>query len=234
MLNQVIQYVSQLDEEQLDKLMKKLQKKFPTSSSSPTKEGTEQQQNTEIRCGAGFDAPVFIKDELVNFLREAFLVNQTSEENKEQTQEKKNLSQLLDMKIVSRSLLTPMFITYMYEHNNRFEENYEDKEGKNKSRIFFKVDDLMNKYFHEGLTLLEEKDAAKTESELIDMKGNVKLRFNRNRFLYSRLQSIVNLYIIPGLQQKPDSELKKRSSELLSTVTQYFSEKRSKLLPETQ
>ena len=171
MLNSIIEHVSQLDEKQLSKLMKKLQKKFPV----PEKKTYAQ----------GFDTPVYIRDELVNFLKEAY----------EGTEMKEKLTPLLELKVLSRSVLTHLMKDYIVK--NRFVETIQDKSGKPKENVFYKTDDLMNKHFSSGLASLEEMDAKKTDEQMTDLKGNRKLRFNRNKFTYVRIQSIMSLYIVP-------------------------------------
>lgn len=176
MLNSIIDHVSQLNEKQLSKLMKKLEKKFPIQ--------TKEEKKT------GFDTPIYIRDELANFLKEAY-------ENETERQER--LTPLLSLNILSRSVLTRLMIDYIVR--NRFVETIQDKSGKPKENVFYKADDLMNKYLSSALDKLEEMDSKKTDKEMTDLRGNIKLRFNRNKFTYVRLQSIVNFYVVPSSER---------------------------------
>ena len=150
--------------------------------------GVPKRQN----AGAGFNNPVYLRPELVNFLRTA---NFGTAANGQQISEL--LSSFLDSGILSRSTLTPLLVIYAFRNGLRNVEQGVDKNGKPKKRIFFSAGPAMQSTLGPWLAQLEAADKAKTTAQLTDAKGNVKPRFDRNRFLYSRLQSIVNPGIVP-------------------------------------
>lgn len=102
------------------------------------------------------------------------------------------LRPLLEAGLLSRAILTILFTIYEFANGLRTEVN---------GKKYFSAGPDMERHLGPYLTALENADRAKTEAQLMDKKGNVKPRFDRNRFVYNRLQSIVQ----PGLF--PTSEL---------------------------
>lgn len=150
---------------------------------------------TRKRAGAGFDNPVFLRPELVNFLRTANFGTAANSESISAL-----LAPFLEQGVLSRSVLTPLMVIYVFRNNLRMTEQGRDKQGKDKERIFFRAGPAMEQTLGPWLAALEAKDRAKTDAQLVDKKGNPKPRFDRNKFIYSRLQSVVNQGIIPKSQ----------------------------------
>ena len=137
------------------------------------------------RKGEGFAKGSFMKPELVEFIRHANFGTVGGPAGGGQNV-RDVLAPLLEASLLSRSLLTVLFT--IYEFANRLRTEVDGKK-------FFSAGPEMNKYLGPYLTQLEAEDRAKTDAEMVDKKGTVKPRFDRNRFVYNRLQSIVK----PGL-----------------------------------
>lgn len=134
----------------------------------------------------GFDSPAFIKPEYVNFFKEADFGR--LEEQYGGSSINEILDPILKYGILSRIILTPLLIIYLYKNKDTiiFMENEE---------IYFRVDELMNRYFDDILTKLEN------EEQLTDVKGRMKLKFDRNKFSFRRLISIMNEVLIRNDQR---------------------------------
>jgi len=167
------------------KTLKQLKKNYVARGSkkkrSPlTKEGKVRKQ------GKGFGQASFLEAPLVNFLRTANfgMVPGTNQPLRDV------LAPLLEVNILSRAVLTPLLTIYEFVNGLRFE----DAEG-NK---FFRAGPEMVQNLGPYLSALEASDRALTDAQLVDKNGKPKLRFDRNKFVYNRLQSIVK----PGIRSQ--------------------------------
>lgn len=152
--------------------------------SNVTKAGAERKK------GDGFAKGSFLRPELLAFLQNANFGGVLGPAGGQPVRDV--IAPLLKAGLLSRSLLTVLFTIYQFVNKLRFE----DADGKK----FFSAGPDMNKYLGPYLSQLEAADRAKSDAEMVDKKGHAKLRFDRNRFVYNRLQSIVQ----PGLFSKDE------------------------------
>lgn len=146
------------------------------------------------REGAGFDAPVFLRQPLIDFLRAADFGLTPDGQRVNDV-----LAPFLESGILNRSTLTPLIVIYSHTKLRDVEQGV-DKNGKAKEKIFYHVDPVMQKYLGPYVAELVAADKAKTGAQMVDKKGNTKLRFDPKRFGYARFQSIVN----PGVYKKEE------------------------------
>lgn len=141
-------------------------------------------QTGEPRKGDGFAKGSFLRPELVEFLRNANFGNDS-----EGRPLKETLEPLLKQSMLSRAILTPLLTIYMFVNGHRFMEG---------GKVYFRAGPEMVKYLGAYLTALEQGDKNLSDDERRSSNGQVKPRFDRNKFVYNRLQSIVNPGIIPA------------------------------------
>jgi hypothetical protein len=146
----------------------------------------------------GFGKASFIQQPLIDFFRNANLG--VIPGTKRRLQEV--FESLLERGVLSRGIMTSLLTIYEFENGLRFEESYVDKDGKTKTRKWFKAGPEMEQHLGPYLAQAEADDKAKSDADMVDSRGNVKPRFNRNKFLYNRLQSIMN----PGIVEKEQLE----------------------------
>ena len=154
--------------------MKQLKKNY-------TARGTKKKRvpRANAKQGLGFAQPSFLEAPLVEFLRAADLG--TIPNTKTRLQDV--LEPVLQYGILSRAIMTPLLTIYEFHNGLRFEQD---------GKKFFRAGPQMEKFLGPYLTALEASDRAKTAEEMTDKNGKAKLRFDRNKFVYNRLQSIVN------------------------------------------
>lgn len=160
---------------------------------------TEDEQNG-VEYSLGFNNPVFIKAEYINFFREADFGRIDDKYGGARVVE--ILEPLLKYGILTRSILFKLMVIYILQNGLKFVDN---------GKVYIKVDPLMNHYFDDILTSLENEDANKTDDQLLNRKGRRKLRFNRNKFLFTRLMNVLNKIIIRN------SQLNERQQLLIDT-----------------
>ena len=133
------------------------------------------------KAGEGFSKGSFLQDPLINFLRSAnFGANNEAVHAA--------IDPLLDQNVLSRAILTPLLTLYLVSNGLRFEEAGED----GKMKVFYKTNAQMNKALGPYLTAEEESDTGFGKS------GNARRIFDRNQFVYNRIQSFLN----PGIMDK--------------------------------
>ena len=140
----------------------------------------------ERKAGEGFTKGSFLRDPLIDFLRTANLGGTRGPQGGESLNEV--IEGLLDAGLLSRSILTVLFTIYEFANGLRFEDD---------GKKYFRAGPDMVKFLGPYLSTLEATDRAKTDEEMLDKKGNPKPRFDRNKFVYNRLQSIGNPGIVP-------------------------------------
>lgn len=140
-----------------------------------------------------FQDPSLITPELVNFLRTANFGNATGTNTPLNTL----FEELLTNQIFSRAIMTPLMSIYAERNNLRFEEV---DAATGKTHKFYRVNPELERAFGPWIAQAERDDAALTDAQLVDKKGNAKPRFRRNKFVYNRLQTIVK----PGIRKKDD------------------------------
>ena len=138
--------------------------------SALTKEGQPR------KTGDGFAKGSFLEAPLVGFLRSANFGVSNAEIHAV-------IDPLLDQGVLSRAILTPLLTTYMFVNGLRFVED---------GKKFFKTNAALNAALGAYLSAEEASDTGLSKS------GKARMRFNRNKFVYNRLQSIVN----PGIRTK--------------------------------
>lgn len=167
------------------KTMKQLKKNYVARGSKKkrsllTKDGVARKQ------GKGFGQASFLEAPLVNFLRTANfgMVPGTNQPLRNV------LEPVLEAGILSRAIMTPLLTIYEFVNGLRFE----DADGKK----FFRAGPEMVQHLGPYLAALEAQDRALTDAQLTSKNGQRKLRFDRNKFVYNRLQSIVK----PGFKSQ--------------------------------
>jgi hypothetical protein len=157
--------------------------------------GTRKPRSNVTKAGAlrkkgdGFAKGSFLRPELLAFIQNANFGGVLGPAGGQSVREV--LQQLLQAGLLSRSLLTVIFTIYEFANGLRFEQD---------GKKFFAAGPDMNKYLGPYLSQLEAADRARSDADMVDKKGNAKMRFDRNRFVYNRLQSIVQ----PGLFRKEE------------------------------
>ena len=97
----------------------------------------------------------------------------------------KNFESLaIDYHIMSPEIVTTLFEIYIIRNGCSFEEQ---------GIIYYRTCLDINKYFSPFLDQLEKNDRNKTDNQLTDYNGKIKMRFDRNRFLPDRLKSLVEI-----------------------------------------
>lgn len=162
-----------------NKTLKQLRKNY-TARGQRKKRSLLTKEGVPRKAGEGLSQPVFLEAPLVNFLRGANFGGGISAAD---------LEPVLQYGILSRGVLTPLLTAYMKANALRFEED---------GKKFFRASPQMVANLGPYLSALETSDAAKSDAEMLDKNGRPRMRFNRNKFLYNRLQSIVN----PGVRSK--------------------------------
>jgi hypothetical protein len=138
-----------------------------------------------VRIGAGFESPVFVKPAM-----KEFLLN-TNFGNIDGIPINYYLYPLLKQNIMNRVIITILLAKY-FRKLETFQEN---------GRTYFKVDGHINSYLHEYLDEIEKEDSLKPQKQ--DSRGMNIPKFNRNKFLMNRIQSIGQKgIIIPTLEER--------------------------------
>ena len=183
------------------KTLKQLKKNY-TARGSKKKRSLTTKAGEARRPGEGFAHPSFLREPLVNFLRTANFgfVPGTKQPLRE------ILEPVLQYGILSRAIMTPLLTIYEFVNGHRFDVVGED----GKTKKFFKAGPEMVQNLGPYLSALEAADKAKSDAEMTDKNGKMKPRFDRNKFVYNRLQSIVN----PGF--RPQTELEPNEVEYIA------------------
>ena len=142
----------------------------------------------------GFNAPVFLKQPLIDFIS-----NANFGETQSGTPIRDIIAPLVKNRVLTRSMLTYLFTLYIKSNNL--------KQGK-----YISAGPDIKKYLGDYLEELEAAGLAKTDGELIGRRG-IKPRFNREHFFYSRILSIYNLGIYK------ENELDETQKKLLTNPT---------------
>jgi hypothetical protein len=166
------------------KTLKQLKKNYVARGSKKKRSPTTK-DGTLRKVGDGFGQPSFLSPELVAFLRTANFGNVPGTN----TPLRDVLEPVLQYGILSRAIMTPLLTIYEFANGLRFEQD---------GKKFFRAGPEMVTNLGPYLTALEASDRAKTDAQLVDKNGKKKLRFDRNKFVYNRLQSIVN----PGFRSQ--------------------------------
>lgn len=147
--------------------------------------GTRKKRDTSTRPRAdGFAKGSFLKQPLLDFIQNANFGGVNGPQGGQDIREV--LAPLVENALLSRSILTILFTIYEFSNGLRFEQD---------GKKYFKAGPEMVRHLGPYLSQLEASDRALSDEQLLDAKGNMKPRFDRNRFVYNRLQSIVK----PGL-----------------------------------
>ena len=170
-----------------------------------TARGTKKKRvpRANAKQGKGFNQASFLEAPLVNFLRSANLGNvpQTNQPLRDV------LKPVLDNNVLSRGILTPLLTIYEFHNGLRFEQD---------GKKFFRAGPDMEKHLGPYLSALEASDRRKTDEQMLDKNGKPKLRFDRNKFVYNRLQSIVN----PGFKKQDSLNAEESAWAALPEVEQ--------------
>lgn len=169
-----------------NRTLKQLKKNYVARG---TRKRRVQEPGKERKAGAGFDHGSFLREPLVDFLRTANFGGVNGPAGGEPIRDV--IAPLLENNLLSRSILTVLFTIYELANGLRFEED---------GKKYFRAGPDMVKFLGPYLSTLESQDRAKSDEEMLDAKGNPKPRFDRNKFVYNRLQSIGN----PGVRPKRD------------------------------
>jgi len=163
---------------ELNKLVFNHVKTLKTLSKNYTARGQKKKKgDTKAnRTGEGFAKGSFFEAPLISFLKKANFGSQNAAIHAQ-------IDPLLDQGVLSRGILTPLLTTYMFANNLRFEDN---------GKIFYRVNAEMNEALGPYISEVETTDTGSNK------KGNARAKFVRNKFVYNRLQSIVN----PGIREK--------------------------------
>ena len=194
---------------------RKLQEKFPITNfrkfygdvEREIKSVTVIPKDREDRAG-GFDMPSFIRPELRNFFMFAdFGVIPNTEVPVNYI-----LWPIVQKGIMSRALTTKLLILHMLPKHR-----FVDVDGKKYFRASPEMELYLNNY-------LEELELKERGTERFDKVGRPKLSFSRHKFLFNRLQSIVN----PGFL--PQTELTKPKLQSFYSLTKNISNKVDKII----
>ena len=158
------------------KTMKQLSKNY---SARATKKKTA--STKPRKAGEGFSKGSFLQDPLINFLRAANFGASNDAVHAA-------IDPLLDQNVLSRAILTPLLTLYLVSNGLRFEEVGDD----GKTKVYYKTNAQMNKVLGPYLSAEESSDTGFGKS------GNARMKFNRNKFVYNRIQSFLN----PGILDK--------------------------------
>jgi hypothetical protein len=169
------------------KTMKQFKKNY-TARGSKKKRSTLTKSGAVRKTGEGFAQASFLEAPLVEFLRTANFGMVPGTDTPLRTV----LEPVLQYNMLSRAIMTPLVTIYEFVNGLRFEAAVVLPDGKTKMKKFFKAGPDMVAKLGPYLTALEAKDRAKSDADLVDANGKIKLRFDRNKFVFNRLQSIVN------------------------------------------
>jgi hypothetical protein len=178
---------SDFGRKQLNTLVSRHNKTLSQLTKNYTARGKRKKRVVQPRAGEGFAKGSVLQEPLVNFLMNANFGNDARGRPLRET-----FAPLLQNRILSRAILTPLITIYLDQNGLR----YKGEDGK----IYIRAGPEMERYLGAYLTAIEAADRAKSDAELVDKNDRMKPRFDRNRFLYNRLQSIVNQGIIPNDQ----------------------------------
>ena len=176
--------------------------------------------------GDGFGHGSFINETLRDFLATADFGTVDGTPNG--TPVRDVIAPLLEQNYLSRSLMTILWVIYGYTANLRF---VEDK------KKFYRASADMNRFLGDYMTAAEQEDAAASAASLLDKNGNPKPRFNRNKFIFNRWQTISNPGFIPKedlSQEHVDFLNTDDAKNLLQSVTKQLSRTRAIWSPAKQ
>ena len=157
------------------KALKQLKKNY-TARGSRKKRSKLTKKGQVRKTGDGFGKGSFLEPPLIAFLKAANFGAQNAQIHAA-------IDPLLDQGVLSRAILTPLMTTYMFANGLRFEEN---------GKKYFRTNDQLNSMLGPYIGAEESGDTGVSKS------GKPRMRFSRNKFVYNRLQSIVN----PGIKSK--------------------------------
>ena len=165
--------------------MRQLSKNFSAGSRRKKPTGVKKEKK-----GDGFAHGAFLRPELIAFIQNSNFGTLGGPSGKGASI-KAELQDFLERGILSRSIMTILLTIYEFANGHRFEED---------GKKYFSAGPEMREYLGDSLSAVERKDAATSDKDMIDAKGNPKLRFKRDKFVYNRLQSVAN----PGIYLKKD------------------------------
>lgn len=151
-------------------------KKNYTARGSKKKRPALTKEGKERKTGDGFGKGSFLEAPLIQFLREANFGAQNAVIHAA-------IDPLLDQGVLSRAILTPLMTAYMFANGLRFVED---------GKKYYRTDDVLNRVLGPYISAEEASDTGLSKS------GKPRMKFARNKFVYNRLQSIVN----PGIKSK--------------------------------
>ena len=178
-----------------NKTLKQLKKNY-TARGSRKKRSALTKAGAVRKTGDGFGKGSFLRPELLAFVSNANFgaVNGPAGG----TPVRDVIAPLLESGLLSRSILTVLFTIYEFANGLRFE-----RDGKK----YFQAGPQMSQYLGSYLSQLEAADRAKSDAEMLDKNDKPKPRFDRNQFVYNRLQSIAQ----PGLVATDELDAERRA-----------------------
>jgi hypothetical protein len=182
-----LQNGEKLGARELNALVSEQSKKLKSLKKNYTAHGKKKKrvQTGNQGKGKGFAKGSFLRPEFEQFLMNANFGNDADGRALRET-----LAPLLKDHILSRGILTPLLTIYMIVNGLR----YKDDNGKVKYRVGPEMEKYLGAYFDD----LEKKDRALSDEDMRDKNGRPKPRFDRNGFVYNRIQSIVSHGVIPS------------------------------------
>ena len=193
---------------------RKLQEKYPIGNFRKFYGDVEREiknikvipKDREDRTG-GFDMPSFIKPELINF----FMYADFGVIPNTQVPVNYILWTIIQKGIMSRALTTKLLFLHMIPKHR-----FVGDDGKKYLRASPEMEMYLNKY-------LEELELKERGIERFDLRGRPKLSFSRHKFVFNRLQAIIN----PGFL--PQTELTKPTLQLFYSLTKNISDEVDKI-----
>jgi hypothetical protein len=165
------------------------------------KKQEQPQADQKREDGEGFNKPIFLEEPMINFLSSANFGNLPGTD----TSVRELLLPLLENHVLSRDILTRLFTLYMQANvkvdgDKILSLKYVDPVDK---KTYFRVDSVMEQYLGDYLTELEREDRNKPIQK--DNRGNIVPRFDRNKFTFNKLHSIMNKGIVPTKELYPEA-----------------------------
>lgn len=161
------------------------------------------------KAGDGFAKGSFLRQPMIDFLRTANLGGVDGPQGG--TPVRDVLKPLLDAGLLSRSILTVLMTIYEFANELRSEVG---------GKKYFSAGPDMNKYLGPYLTQLEREDAAKSPAQMKTKTGKPRAPFNRNQFVYNRLQNIVQLGLFDKADLTPDQQAYLENQQVKDTLAQ--------------
>lgn len=137
---------------------------------------------TKTKRGGFKTSPVVIDDSLMTFLTNGNFGYATP--GNPSSGRLVDRLELLKNRVTTRGILTPLLNIYVRVNNLKYKDPVSGK-------TLIRADPLMRQTLGTTLMQLQQQDAAKSEAEMLDKKGNPKPRFNADGFVHNRLQNIV-------------------------------------------